>query len=435
MPVQNQKLGVPRWLAAGIMLLCSIAILLIVCSSKAAAATADKPIEVWLDEKQIVFEKDPVAASGTVLVQFRPLFEAMGIKVSWDSKQQTITGTKEGFLLKMKLNSKQATVNGEVVNLAQPPQAISGNTMVPIRFVSESTGALVAWNPYKPQIVIYTEAFLQELGITKEAAKEVLDTMMAKLKEEWEAAHPGQTKPTAPAVKPGTVPAVPKGSGEYKPAVSDAVDLTKLQGMYYGLRMDVGGYECGGACWDLYTFLPGNKVVVGNPVNGGPETIDCKKDKCSTYSIKNGKMTLSNGDSYTIAKKDGMLIINDVELERVKPVTGELKLSQEYIYRGYSGMVGINSASSAWSKTIVFSKDGTFQSDDMALGTVEGAGTTNTASGSKANGAYRISGNTIVLAYEGGKVETLLFFVHNSSKRGALGDIQIGENNFYIDSE
>ncbi|WP_144023547.1 MULTISPECIES: hypothetical protein [Paenibacillus] len=58
--------------------------------------------------------------------------------------------------------------------------------------------------------------------------------------------------------------------------------------------------ECGGACWDYYTFLPGQKNVVSEPVSGGPETIYCGKQACSTYSIKNNRLTLNNGKSYSI---------------------------------------------------------------------------------------------------------------------------------------
>ncbi|RXZ83177.1 copper amine oxidase N-terminal domain-containing protein [Paenibacillaceae bacterium] len=425
MTIRQQSTSVSR-IVMTLLALFGFAVALTAFSSGASAAST---IEVNLDEKKINFDKDPVSAHGTTLVQFRPLFEAMGIKVTWNSKQQTITGTKDNFSLVMTINSKQATVNGKVIQLAQPPQIMNGNTMVPIRFISEATGALVAWEPYKPQILIYTESFLQELGVTKAQAQEAINKELARIKAEYEADQAAN-----PPVKPVPVPNAPKGSGEYKPAVSDAVDLNKLQGMYYGFREDHGGYECGGICWDMYTFLPGNKVLVGQPANGGPETIDCKKDACTSYTIKNSKLTLGNGKSYSIGKKNGGLVIDDVELTRVKPSTANLKLSKKYIYRGYQGLIGISSGATSWSKTIAFHANGTFESDSLMIGSVEGGSSrTQGGTGKSTSGSYRVSGNTLVLAFGDGTIENHLFFIHEDTKRGELGDIHIGKNNYYVD--
>lgn len=413
-----------RLIKAIIMLIAMAAFL----TAFSGRASADKTIEVTLNETPVEFAIDPYLTEGTTLVQFRPLFEAMNMKVEWDNEQQIVTGTKEGISLTMKINSTQATVNGKVIELEQPPRIMDGHTMVPVRFVSESTGALVAWNPYKPQILIYTESYLQELGLTQEQAEEAIDKELERIKAEYEAAQTINEP-----VQPIPVPDVPTGSGEYKPAGSGSVDLSKLQGMYYGFSSDYGGYECGGICWHLYTFLPDNQVLVGEPPNGGPETIDCKQDNCQSYTIKDGKMILSNGESYSIGLEDGQLVIDDVELTPVEPVAADLKLSKSYIYRGYVGLGGISSGSTTWSKVIDFSEEGTFKSDSLMLGSVEGGARTQGSTGFDTSGSYRISGNTIVFAYNDGSTENLLFFVHENEKRGALEDIQIGENNYYVD--
>jgi len=412
-------------LAMGIIVLFTLAVGLTVSSSKASAAN---PIEVVLDEQTLTFDENPSTLNGTTLVQFRPLFEAMGLTIKWDSKERTVTGTKNGISLSLKIGSKQASVNGTTVELPQAAQILNGQTMVPVRFISESTGALVAWNPYKPQIIVYTEQFLQDHGITKEQAKDIIDKELARIKAEYEAYLEAN-----PPLKAIPVPAAPKGSGEYKSAASGPVDLSKLQGMYYGFSDDHGGYECGGICWNLYTFLPGNKVLVGAPPNGGPETIDCKKDTCHTYTIMDGKLTLNTGDTYSIAVKNGQLVIEDVPLEPVKPVTEKLTLTDKYIYRGYYGLVGISGGSTSWSRIIEFNADTTFKSNSMMLGSVQGGGTTHGSSAKNTNGSYRVTGNTLVLAHHDGTIENLLFFLHDEPKRGPLGSIQLGENNFYVD--
>lgn len=385
------------------------------------AVAADKTIKVLFNETKLELAKDPVVTNGTTLVPFRPLFEAMGIKVEWNQAEQTVLATGDNYSLHMKVGSKQAVVNGNTITLAVAPQTVNGHTLVPIRFISESTGSLVAWNPYGLEVVVYTEDFITASGATKEQVQDLLDKELARIKSEAESQ--GQTNTPITSVY---VPAAPQGSGVYKPAISDSVDLSKLQGMYYGFRPDSGGYECGGICWDLFTFLPGGKVVVGTPMNGGPETIDCTKDDCQTYTIKNGTLTLANKDTYSIKVKNGQLLIDDVVMSRVKTAENDLKLDGFYEYIGYQGLIGISAGSTSWTHTIDLNKDGTFESSKLMLGHVEGGLPTSGSASGDTSGSYHITGNTLVLAYKDGTVSNMLFFIHEDDS------LQIGEDNYYI---
>src|SRR5690625_2927452 len=111
-------------------------------SSTEANANNEKTIDVILNEERLEFSIDPYLTEGTTLVQFRPLFEAMDIQVTWNQQEKSITGMKEDFLLEMKVDSDIAIVNGEDIELLKAPEVIQANTMVPIRFISESPGAL-----------------------------------------------------------------------------------------------------------------------------------------------------------------------------------------------------------------------------------------------------------------------------------------------------
>lgn len=388
-------------------------------SGTSAHAEAASPIKVAVDTKWVKFSVDPLVDGGTTLVQMRPLFESMGISLNWDPRNQTITGQKDSLSFTLQLNSKEATVNGKKVSLDKPARSIRGNTLVPLRFVGEATGGFVVWDAKNREITIFSEQMLKQLGLTKEQAAEIL-------------AHSGDTTANPPA---GTEP-TDNDDEETAPAVP--VQLDKLQGMYVGMRLDPGGYECGGACWDYYTFLPGKKVVIGEPATGGPETIDCSKLSCSNYSITNGKLVLGNGTTHTIRVSSlGNLYIDDVLLEKVTPVASNLKLSGSYVYRGYSGMAGVNSASSAWEERLTFQTDGTFKADNFTLGTQEaGSGTTNSSAGSSGTGTYSISGNTITLKFTGGTVERYVFFIHTGKDgKPNVQDVQIGSRNFFVDAE
>ncbi|WKK99826.1 copper amine oxidase N-terminal domain-containing protein [Paenibacillus amylolyticus] len=56
----------------------------------------------------------------------------------------------------MTLGSKTAYINGEAISLDVPANTIKGNTMVPIRFVSEAFGEKVFWNSRNQRVDIKT---------------------------------------------------------------------------------------------------------------------------------------------------------------------------------------------------------------------------------------------------------------------------------------
>lgn len=66
--------------------------------------------------------------------------------ITWDGNTRTVIAKKENTEITLKLDSKQATVNGKTIALDAPACSINGRTMVPVRFVSESLGCEVNWD-------------------------------------------------------------------------------------------------------------------------------------------------------------------------------------------------------------------------------------------------------------------------------------------------
>ncbi len=381
-------------------------------------AADERPIKVFVDTTEIKFQVQPLVVEGTTLVQFRPLFEAMGMEVKWDQTSRVVTGSKEGLTIALRIDDPHAVVNGKQVQLSQSAQIANGSTMVPLRFIGESTGAIVYWDRVTREITVFTDRLLKQRGITKEELQKRLDAYTAKQ-------------------APPSTPPPPAGPSQVTQPSANLGNLKALKGMYYGLRDDVGGYECGGTCWDIYTFLPDNRILVGPPPQGGPETIDCTRDGCRTYTISGDKLKLSNGESHTIRLSGkGELYIDDVFMSPVKPVANGLKLKGTYEYIGFSGLAGINAASSSWTEHLSFSSDGTFKSTDLTLASLDATVSATNSSASKSDkGTYKISGNTLVLTYADGTVVHSLFFDHDPGGKNSLKNIQIGKNNFYITME
>jgi len=99
----------------------------------------------------------PVIVEGRTLVPLRVIFEALGLTVGWDSSTQTVTGEKKDLKVTLKIGNKTAAVNGANKTLDVPANIVDGRTLVPARFVAESTGAKVDWNETSKTVLITTK--------------------------------------------------------------------------------------------------------------------------------------------------------------------------------------------------------------------------------------------------------------------------------------
>lgn len=365
-----------------------------------------------MDTEELKFEVPPQIKNGTTLVPFRPLFEALGMDVEWNSGQQLVTGKNNDTTISLVIGEKRGTVNSQTYTLNEAATIVNGYTLVPLRFIGEATGAFVAWDPYNREISIVTTKFMEENNISREELDAAIKEYLAIMAEEEKKKQP-----------PTPVPKNP----------DPPVNLGNLAGMYAGFRSDVGGYECGGMCWDIYTFLPNNKVFVGAPPNGGPETINCSTDGCLSYTISNGQLKLSDGKTLPIKKSsNGSLVINDVTLSAVHSVPQGTTLQNKYKYISYTGLIGVTGASSSKTTHLTLNSDGTFELSGVTIGNVGGGmspSTDATIIGDTQTGTYKIENNTITMTGSDGTVTKSLFFMHDQDPT----DIQIGEINYYVD--
>jgi len=114
----------------------------------APPAAATPPITVVLDGKPIdLGGVAPVQASGRILVPLRPVFEALQAHVTYDPATKAVAADRGDAQLGLVIGSNQATVDGKPEVLDAPAQVINGHTLVPLRFVAESMGAKVAFDP------------------------------------------------------------------------------------------------------------------------------------------------------------------------------------------------------------------------------------------------------------------------------------------------
>lgn len=114
----------------------------------------EKPIQVYIEGELTPFSVHPIIENGNTLVQFRPIFEQLGLEVEWDPTTKTIKGKNDSTTVQLKINDKKVTVNGKIMDLPVAPKIVNGNTMVPLRFISEATNRNVNWNSNTKMITI-----------------------------------------------------------------------------------------------------------------------------------------------------------------------------------------------------------------------------------------------------------------------------------------
>ncbi|WP_160647698.1 stalk domain-containing protein [Chengkuizengella marina] len=92
------------------------------------------------------YDNPPLLIKGTTMVPMRNIFESLGAEVTWDQSTKTITATNRDTTITLEINAREAIVNNSKIHLQQPAQIFSGNTLIPLRFVSESLGADVRYD-------------------------------------------------------------------------------------------------------------------------------------------------------------------------------------------------------------------------------------------------------------------------------------------------
>lgn len=121
------------------------------------ALAAAQPIQLFMNGKQLVPEVAPRIVNDNTIVPIRIIAESLGSKVSWDPKLRKVSVVKEGTNIQLFIDKKQATVAGKSYSLETAPTIIEGNTMLPIRFVSEKLGVEVKWDDPTRSVFLYQQ--------------------------------------------------------------------------------------------------------------------------------------------------------------------------------------------------------------------------------------------------------------------------------------
>ncbi len=103
-------------------------------------------------------EAAPYTVNDRTVVPVRVISETFGAEVAWDEATETVTITKGDKVITLTIGKTTAAVNGEEVTLEVAPFTENGRTLLPVRFVSEVLGYSVDYVEYNEGILITDEA-------------------------------------------------------------------------------------------------------------------------------------------------------------------------------------------------------------------------------------------------------------------------------------
>lgn len=131
------------------------ALALSLAASSAQAQNNRSAPSVTVNSESVDFTgQQPVSQGGRVLVPLRGVLEKLGAYVQYDAPARTVTAVKGDLNIRLPIGGREATVNQRSVSLDVPAQVINGSTLVPLRFVAESLGANVDYNPAANAVAI-----------------------------------------------------------------------------------------------------------------------------------------------------------------------------------------------------------------------------------------------------------------------------------------
>ena len=116
------------------------------CLSVGMAAADEEKITVLLDGEAIVFDQEPELVSDRTMVPMRAIFEALNCDVTWEPAYDRVEAiTPNSDIILLYVGKNYAYKNEDRISIEAAPYLKNDRTMVPLRFISEASGAKVDW--------------------------------------------------------------------------------------------------------------------------------------------------------------------------------------------------------------------------------------------------------------------------------------------------
>lgn len=113
-----------------------------------------KPLRLVIAGEEVEPDVPPQIVNDRTLVPIRLISEALGARVYWNESTRDVTIIDGDDLIQFRIGDTRAWVNNRSYTLDVPAQLIDDRTLVPLRFVAETMGFRVDWDPYERTVSV-----------------------------------------------------------------------------------------------------------------------------------------------------------------------------------------------------------------------------------------------------------------------------------------
>ncbi len=103
-------------------------------------------IQVEVNGKRVQFLHPPTTVDGRLLVPLKEMFEAMEARVDYHQPSESFRASFGSQVVQVLVGRRTAIVNGQPVYLEVPAELREDTVFIPLRFVTESLGAVMQWD-------------------------------------------------------------------------------------------------------------------------------------------------------------------------------------------------------------------------------------------------------------------------------------------------
>ncbi|MBQ7794114.1 MAG: cell wall hydrolase [Clostridia bacterium] len=108
---------------------------------------ASAQVGIVVDGKALAAEIPPFIENGSTYLSVHSIGDMLGAEsVSWNADDRSVTVLADGAELKLIIGSDTAYIDGEAILTTTPAIIRNDRSYLPVRFVSETLGAGVAWD-------------------------------------------------------------------------------------------------------------------------------------------------------------------------------------------------------------------------------------------------------------------------------------------------
>ena len=116
----------------------------------------EQPAALSVDGQRILSDVPPVTTVSRAYIPIRAVADGLGGATSYDAKSGNVVVTRGADVLRMKVGSVQAKINGKQLTLKRAPFVVRGRAMVGLNVVKRAFGTQVAYDARDRKIDVVT---------------------------------------------------------------------------------------------------------------------------------------------------------------------------------------------------------------------------------------------------------------------------------------